>query len=172
MCATSMLIRADGGDMGESDNALDELRTELAVGVRAYLAMTNPGSAVGQERLQRICAQLEWFLNGLLREHPGWTRHRYVDGLLPDSVAVTSPVGLDVRAMMIWGKGRSQWVEPFLGAIRVATGADRVESYEFSFGDADQGLGRVPFRPHRRRPADPARWLFTLTGGADTTDGG
>ncbi|WP_326558747.1 hypothetical protein [Micromonospora sp. NBC_01796] len=148
--------------MGESENALDELRTELAVGVRAYLAMTDHGSPAGHERLQRICAQLEWFLNGLLRDHPGWTRHRYVDGLLPESVVVTSPLGLEIRAMMIWGKGRSQWVEPFLGALGVSPTVDRIESYEFRFGDAGQGLGKVPFRPRRHRPADPARWLFTL----------
>ncbi|MFI6763865.1 hypothetical protein ACIBF5_32570 [Micromonospora sp. NPDC050417] len=149
--------------MGESDDALDDLRAELAVGVRAYLGMTDRDSAAGQERVQRVCAQLEWFLNGLLREHPGWTRHRYVDGLLPDTVTVTSPVALEIRAMMIWGKGRSQWIEPFLGALRVAATADKIESYEFSFGDAGQGLGRTQFRPRRRRPADPAQWLFTLT---------
>lgn len=153
--------------MGESDDTLDDLRTEVAVGVRAYLAVTDRGSAAAQERLQRICAGLEWFLNGLLRVHPSWTRHRYVDGLLPDSVAVTSPVTLEIRATMIWGKGRGQWVEPFLGVIRVAATADRIESYEFSFGDTALGLGKVPFRPHRRRPVDPARWLFTLTGGAE-----
>lgn len=158
--------------MGESDNALDDLAAELAVGVRAYLTMTDRGSTAGQERLQRICAQLEWFLNGLLRDHPGWTRHRYVDGLLPDSVTVTSPLTVQIRALMIWGKGRNQWVEPFLGTVRVAAAADRVDSYEFSFGDAAQGLGRVPFRPHRRRPADPARWLFTLTSDADAARGG
>ncbi|WP_329109938.1 hypothetical protein OG792_13900 [Micromonospora sp. NBC_01699] len=158
--------------MGESDDALDDLRAELAVGVRAYLSMIDRNSAVGQERLQRVCAQLEWFLNGLLRDHPGWTRHRYVDGLLPESVTVTPPLGIQVRAMMIWGKGRSQWAEPFLGALGVAATADRIESYTLRFGDAEQGLGQVPFRPRRRRPADPARWLFTLTDGDDPVDGG
>ncbi|MFK3984704.1 hypothetical protein ACI2K4_30565 [Micromonospora sp. NPDC050397] len=156
--------------MGESDDALDDLRAELAIGVRAYLAMTERDRAAGRERLQRICAQLEWFLNSLLRDHPGWTRHRYVDGLLPGSAAVTSPVEVEIRAMMIWGKGRSQWVEPFLARIRVAEATDRIDSYEFSFGDAARGLGQVPFRPRRRRPADPPRWSLTLTGADDTPD--
>jgi hypothetical protein len=160
-----MVICGGEENVGESDAVPDDLITELAAGVRAYLALADRDSPAGQEWLQRICGQLEWFLNGLLRGHEGWTRHRYVDGLIPDSVAVTSPVAIEIRAIMIWGKGRAQWVEPFLGVVRISPAADRIESYELAFGDAEQGLGRVPFRPHRRRPVDPARWLFTLTGG-------
>jgi len=128
-----MVIYGGEDNVGESDDVLDDLSTELAAGVRAYRALADRGTAAGQERLQRICGQLEWFLNGLLRGHEGWTRHRYVDGLIPDSVAVTSPVAVEIRAIMIWGKGRGQWVEPFLGAVRIAPHANRIESYELCF---------------------------------------
>jgi hypothetical protein len=55
--------------------------------------------------------------------------------------------------------------------LAIAGTADRIESYTLRFGNAAQGLGQVPFRPRRRRPPDPARWLVTLADGGDPTVG-
>lgn len=175
-----MADATDGTEVGGEPDGPVEIEAEVAGAVRAYLeieAATGGDPAAppplwrdpaAEAQLWRICAGLEWFLNRLLRDDPGWNEDGFVDGVSADAVVMVSPVEVELRGELLF-LGTPSWRERFLGRLRVAPDRDGLDFYLLAFGDADRGLGRVPERSLRRYPVDPPRWLFVLSGGAQPT---
>jgi hypothetical protein len=157
--------------VNDSATALSDLESKLAGFVRSYVVVASRGdSSQEEEALRWVCCGLEWLLGGLLQASDGW--NGWVDGILPatdmlpDSIRVISTVEVSVRGRALWGEHAGPfWIEPFLGSVQVSDASDSIVSYELKFGDADRGLGKVPFDKHLRRPDwfFPENWLFTFS---------
>jgi len=66
---------------------------------------------------------------------------------------------------MIWGqvKQTPEWIEPFLGQVRVGEGANEVLVYRLLCADADRGLGKVGYGTrHRAGQSLPEEWMFVF----------
>ena len=110
-------------------------------------------------------------LGRLLETDERWNRYWWVDDALPMSarhpVLLKNPSGyeLQVQGLMIWGqKGTSKdWVEPSLMALSEVV---EVFKYQIHYGDAVQGLGKVPYGHQSKKTARllPEQWQFAFSG--------
>jgi hypothetical protein len=150
---------------------IGELESKLAGYVRSYIDHASTGNAsMKQEALRWVCAGLERLLGELLEGDSEWIG--WVDGILPatdilpDTVDVISSTAMSIRGSALWGKNAAGpfWIEPFACLVEITNAQDILMNYELRLGDAAEGLGRVPYIKHVRKPQwfRPAQWLFTF----------
>jgi hypothetical protein len=89
---------------------------KLAANARVYLDACTRGDADAQsEALRELSSALEWLLGALLRSREEWSPYWWVDGFLPDSVKVVSPVELLIAGRVIWcdsDRNGRWWYDP------------------------------------------------------------
>lgn len=144
------------------------LREKLASYIRSYFQTS--GTAVDgeeqQEALRWTCSCLARLLGELLEGQDGWSRWYWVDDIIPTAERVLPGDELQVEGMAIWGESgpTHQWVEPFSASVQIGENSDSILQYEISFGDAETGLGQIPYGKHRShiRPSRPGEWMFVF----------
>jgi len=90
----------------------------------------------------------------LLEGNEVWGPQRWVDDIWTSAPAqVVGPGHMVFDGLLIFGdfgKGTQEWWEPFHGSVRISESRDEILSYEFMFGDAAWGLGKVKYNEHPR----------------------
>jgi hypothetical protein len=138
---------------------LVDLEKKLANALRLYLGATDD---LRYGRGRELSDVLAFLTGALLQSEETWSRYRYVDGLLEDSINTVSPREVDVRGKLIWGDEHNQWIEPFWGQISLASDQADAPDYQLHIGDAGMGLGKVPYGTHERRERTVTDWIFTI----------
>ena len=142
-----------------------DVEKKLAVALRRYL---NAEDEVGRRERARVLAEtVAWLTGLLLKGEEGWSRYWWVDGLLEDSIEVTSRDSVDISGNLIWDGERNQWLEPFQGSVRINPSTDALSAFEFHLGNAATGLQTRAHGTHLRREVPVTDWLFTLRGGPE-----
>ena len=105
----------------------------------------------------------------LLEGNEVWGPQRWVDDISTSAPAqVVGPGHIVFDGLLVFGdlgKGTQEWSEPFHGSVRISETADEILSYEFMFGDAAWGLGKVKYNEHPRgwNWARPEKWIFVFS---------
>jgi hypothetical protein len=123
------------------------------------------GDESEQQQLRAVCSSLARVLGRLLQGNEKWSVYYWVDDILPISTTVVSGE-LKIEGFVICGqrKQTQQWVEPFLGSVRLSETSNRVIC-QLMCGDAARGLGKVPYGKSNTRAGLhlPEEWLFRFS---------
>jgi hypothetical protein len=144
--------------------SLSEVETSLAIAVRIYL-LAEPNDRISEdENLRPVCSWLARWIHSLLKNSDGWGPYRSVDYILPCSADRSSPANLVFRGLLVWMDDRTrEWKEPLYAKIHLSGNPSTPLEYEVHVGDAEQGLGKVPYGTLSDYPSVPVdRWLFTF----------
>ncbi len=145
--------------------ASESLEAELADEVAAFIAASEADSADTQERLISLGQRLEWLAYEALRQHEGWSRYWWVDGLDCESALVAAPSTVAIRGVLIWVDGDNWWIDPVRLVLRLASTLPQIDSYEIAFGDAVTGVGQIPYGDHPPQEwGAVTSWLITVRG--------
>jgi len=102
----------------------------------------------------------------LLQGNEAWNLHDSVDGISPSATEVLAPGHLKVDGLLIWwGDHGKEWWEPFSGVMQISDTSDELLGYQFMFGDAVWGWGKVRYNEHPRgwNWSPPEKWIFAFT---------
>ena len=143
------------------------VKAKLANFVQWFIRSSESGAdADREEALRWTCAALARLLGNLLEGSEGWSRWYWVDDIIPTSETIGTQNELHVEGLAIWGEsgGTAEWVEPLSAWVQVREGGEDV-GYEMKFGDAETGLGQIPYGKHRShvKPGCPDEWMFVFT---------
>jgi hypothetical protein len=141
-----------------------EVETSLTTVVQNYL-LAEPNDHISEdENLRPVCSWLARWLREMLENSGGRGPYRSVDDILPCTADRPSPADLVLRGLLVWMDDRSQeWKEPLFAKIHLSGNPSTPLEYEVHIGDAERGLGRVPYGTLHDYPSVPVdRWLFTF----------
>ena len=113
-----------------------------------------------------------WILHWRLEGCDGWPEGNWIDAIQVEGEATWSGIRAlgdecSIAGLARWSdrEARRQWVEPFLGTVRLRPGRRGLASYEFHFADATKELGLVRSAHdsvHDWGPAPPRAWRFSF----------
>jgi hypothetical protein len=142
-----------------------DLEEILVHDLQSYLRAGGSGDESEQRKVRAVCSTLARVLGRFLQGNEKWSVYYWVDDILPISTTAVSGE-LKIHGLMIWGqrKQTQQWVEPFLGSVRLSEAGNRVIC-RLICGDAARGLGRLPYGKSNTRVGLhlPQEWLFTFS---------
>ena len=144
--------------------SFSEVETSLALAVRNYL-LAEPNDHISEDgNLRPVCGWLARWLRDMLANSDGWGPYRSVDDILPCTADRTSPTCLMLRGLMVWMDDHARdWKEPLFAMIHLSGNPLMPLEYEVHVGDAERGLGRIPYGTVHDYPYVPVgRWLFTF----------
>ena len=145
-------------------NRNGKLEEILAQDLQSYLRDCGSVDEADQQQLRAVCSTLARILGQLLQGNEKWSVYYWVDAILPISTTADSGE-LKIYGLMIWGQSKQtqQWVEPFLGSVRLSETGNRVIC-RLMCGDAARGLGRLPYGKSNTRAGLrlPEEWLFSF----------
>ena len=122
-----------------------------------------------QDAFRPIAITVSALIDRLLEENEVWSPQRWVDDISASAPAqVVGPGHIVFDGLLIFGDlglGTQEWWEPFCGSMRISESSDEVLSYEFMFGDAAWGLGKVKYNEHPRgwNWARPEKWIVVFS---------
>jgi hypothetical protein len=147
----------------------DKVQLILNDSVRSYLNVHEGDDDSEAQQLRNVCSALARLLSRSLSETEKWDSYFWVDAILPTCAAVSGPGEVSVLGYMIWAryKQNEEWIEPFLGQVRVDEGANELLAYRLLCADAACGLGKVRYGTrHRAGHSLPEEWMFVFEANA------
>lgn len=142
-----------------------ELNSKLLECAQKYFLAIEQHDDATKEALSRdICALLERPLDALLHTNDRWNPCDWVDAVYADSVVIPMPTILEVTGTALWGKNGNEWIDPFFARMELST-SGAIPSYTLCFGNAQIGVGKVPFGAKARdrdRLFPVKNWAYTF----------
>ena len=133
---------------------IHDLEARLAKEIRSYLSISVQKDDGEQDLFSPITATVSALVERLLEGNESWGPQRWVDDISTSAPAqVIGPGHIVFEGLLVFGdsgKGTKEWWEPFHGSVRILETLDGTLSYEFMFGDAEWGLGKVKYNEHPR----------------------
>ena len=144
--------------------SLSEVETSLAAAVQDHL-LAEPNDRISEDNnLRPLCSSLARWLRDVLENSDGWGPYRSVDGILPCTADRPSPADFVLRGLLVWMDDRTrEWKEPLFAKIHLSGNPSTPLEYEVHIGDAERGLGSVPYGTQHDYPSVPVdRWFITF----------
>ena len=148
---------------------IHDLEVQLAKQIQSYLSVSGQKDDREQDLIRPITATVSALVELLLEGNESWGPQRWVDGISTGAPAQeVGPGHIVFDGLLIFGdlgKGTEEWWEPFHGSVQISETGDEILSYEFMFGDAEWGLGKVKYNEHPRgwNWATPKEWIFVFS---------
>ena len=148
---------------------IHDIEARLAREIRRYISVSTHKDDEEQDLISPITATASALIVRLLAGNEVWGPQRWVDDISTSAPPqVVGPGHMVFDGLLIFGdrgKGTQEWWEPFHGAVRISESKDEILSYEFMFGDAEWGLGKVKYNEHPRgwNWARPEKWIFVFS---------
>jgi hypothetical protein len=144
--------------------SFSEVETSLAAAMQNYL-LAEPNEHISEdENLREVCSWLSRWLRDMLESSEAWGPYRSVDAILPCTADRPSPNDLVLTGLLVWMDDRTRdWKEPLFAKFHLSASPSMPLEYAVHVGDAERGLGRVPYGTPHDYPYVPVdRWLFTF----------
>jgi hypothetical protein len=144
------------------------LEAFIAQCARAYRdAFEHGNTSDAEEQLRDLGAALARLMAEQLVGDSSWIPGGWVDDVTMKSTVLHANGSLEMRGLMIWGKGgtTAQWVEPFLALIELSSDGHALRTWKLACGSSKTGIGKFTYE-NRHRQVDPASvkdWLFVFT---------